>query len=198
MFEEWVLGWGRLVGWPVHTDFWRGTVITASHSDEIYRQSWHDTLQECERTLERHDRQRALQVKSLQDFRDELDHLLAAEYPEHPDEQSRKAILLTHPTLDQYHTFAQNFAGVMACPVDTSIMWGLLFLIFKVRNRLPLAALEALTRASKPQLTMNSFTLEVPAVWVPWHASLNGLRELVINCGHLVVSIWIPDHAQGT
>jgi len=28
MFEEWVLGWGKLVGWPVHTDFLRVTVPT--------------------------------------------------------------------------------------------------------------------------------------------------------------------------
>ena len=27
MLEEWVLGGGKLVGWPVHTDFLRPTVL---------------------------------------------------------------------------------------------------------------------------------------------------------------------------
>jgi len=27
MFEEWVFGGGKLVGWPVHTDFLRPTVL---------------------------------------------------------------------------------------------------------------------------------------------------------------------------
>jgi hypothetical protein len=96
-------------------------------SDEIYTQSWHDALQECEKTLERHDRERALHVQSLQHFRDELESLLT----EYPDEQSRKAIMRIHPTLDHYETFAQNFVSMMAHPVDMAMMWGLLFLVFK-------------------------------------------------------------------
>jgi len=46
-------------------------------SDKIYTASWHDTLKECEKTLERHDLERALGVKSIQDFWAELVHLMA-------------------------------------------------------------------------------------------------------------------------
>ncbi|KAK1830086.1 hypothetical protein QBC39DRAFT_426826 [Podospora conica] len=97
-------------------------------SDEIYTASWHDTLKECEKRLERHDHDRALGVKSIQDFRAELVHLMA----EYQDERSAKAIALIHPTLDHYETFAQNFVSMMANPVDTSMMWGLLYLVFKL------------------------------------------------------------------
>jgi len=31
MFEEWVFGGGKLVGWPVHTDFLRPTVDTPTY-----------------------------------------------------------------------------------------------------------------------------------------------------------------------
>jgi hypothetical protein len=79
--------------------------------------------------LERPDYERALQVTSLQGFQGALDGLIT----EHPDEQSKKAIALIHPTLDHYETFAQNFVSMMAHPVDTSMMWGLLFLVFNVR-----------------------------------------------------------------
>ncbi|KAF0329893.1 transcriptional xre family [Colletotrichum asianum] len=96
--------------------------------DEIYSQSWRDALKECERTLERHDHERALGVKSIQDFRAELGKLTA----EYKDEQSINAIRLIHPTLDHYETFAENFVTMMAHPVDTSMMWGLLFLVFKL------------------------------------------------------------------
>jgi hypothetical protein len=61
----------------------------------------HGTLQECEKTLERRDYQGALQVKSLNDFRSALVGLVT----EHPDAQSRKAIMLIHPALDHYTTF---------------------------------------------------------------------------------------------
>ncbi|KAI1458139.1 hypothetical protein F4805DRAFT_474585 [Annulohypoxylon moriforme] len=96
--------------------------------DEIYIQSWQDTIKQCEKTLERHDHERALQVKSLQDFRDELGKLLI----EYPDDPSRKAILLIHPHLDYYEVFARNFIDMMENPVDTSMMWGLLSLVFRL------------------------------------------------------------------
>lgn len=101
-----------------------------SQSDEIYLHSWEETLKECDKTLERQDRERALQVKSLEDFRGQLEILLK----EYPDDRSRKAIMLIYPTLDHYGTFAENFVNMMANPVETSMMWGLLFLIFKVSN----------------------------------------------------------------
>ncbi|KAK6213364.1 putative pfs domain-containing protein [Colletotrichum tabaci] len=99
--------------------------------DEIYTQSWHDALKECEKTLERHDHERALGVKSIQDFRNELGSLSI----EYQDEQSQKAFRLIHPTLDHYETFAKNFVSMMSHPVDTSMMWGLLFLVFKLALR---------------------------------------------------------------
>ncbi|KAI1087828.1 hypothetical protein F5B19DRAFT_46663 [Rostrohypoxylon terebratum] len=97
-------------------------------NDEIYTQSWRDAVKQCEITLEKHDYKRALQVKSRQKFREELGQLSN----EHPDGQSRKAISLVHPYLDHYDIFAQNFVNMMANPVDTSMMWGLLFLVFKL------------------------------------------------------------------
>ncbi|KAI0898720.1 hypothetical protein F4806DRAFT_506706 [Annulohypoxylon nitens] len=96
--------------------------------DDIYTQSWQDAIKRCEVSLEKHDYKRALQVKSRQDFREELGKLSS----EYPDEQSRKAISLIHPHLDHYETFAQNFVDMMENPVDTSMMWGLLFLVFKL------------------------------------------------------------------
>ncbi|KAF2116367.1 hypothetical protein BDV96DRAFT_51023 [Lophiotrema nucula] len=96
--------------------------------DEIYVQSWNEALKECEAKLERGDHERALLVRSLQDFRSELDNLVN----EFTDAQSKKAIMLIHPTLDQYETFAKNFVTMMENPVDVSMMWGLLFLVFKL------------------------------------------------------------------
>ncbi|KAI0426341.1 hypothetical protein F5Y09DRAFT_334237 [Xylaria sp. FL1042] len=75
--------------------------------DEIYLKSWREALRECERTLEQDDHQRALQTKSLQDFRAELEALMR----EYNDD---------------------NFVSMMAHPVDVSMMWGLLFLVFKL------------------------------------------------------------------
>ncbi|KAL3463576.1 P-loop containing nucleoside triphosphate hydrolase protein [Aspergillus heterothallicus] len=65
--------------------------------------------------------------QSLEDFRRELETLLR----DHPNERSTKAILLLYPTLEHYGTFAENFVNMMANPVETSMMWGLLCLIFK-------------------------------------------------------------------
>ncbi|KAI0888151.1 uncharacterized protein GGS22DRAFT_185531 [Annulohypoxylon maeteangense] len=96
--------------------------------DEIYSQSWQDTITQCERTLERPDLERALRVKSRQDFREELGKLLI----NYPDEPSKKAILLIHPHLDHYEVFARNFVDMMENPVDTSMMWGLLSLVFNL------------------------------------------------------------------
>ncbi|KAI1410375.1 hypothetical protein F5Y13DRAFT_192236 [Hypoxylon sp. FL1857] len=112
--------------------------------DEIYTQSWHESIKECERTLERHDHERAMQVKSLQNFRDELGKL----FIEYPDDSSKKAIILIYPTLDHYETFAQNFVNMMANPVDTSMMWGLLFLVFKLAlgSTGPVSPLSRITR----------------------------------------------------
>lgn len=114
--------------------------------DEIYTQSWQEALKHCEKTLERHDKQRAMGVKSLPDFQRELDGLLS----EYTDEQSRKAIRLILPTLCHYEEFAHNFVNMMARPVETSMMWGLLFLVFEVSlastETGPLSPLSRITR----------------------------------------------------
>ncbi|KAI0115622.1 hypothetical protein GGR51DRAFT_503594 [Nemania sp. FL0031] len=96
--------------------------------DEIYVESWEEALKECRKRLEGDDRKRALQVKSLQDFRSELESLLK----EYPNKPAMKAITLLYPTLEHYETFAQNFVAMMENPVDTSMMWGLLFLVLKL------------------------------------------------------------------
>ncbi len=87
-------------------------------------------------------------MKSLVDFRNELNRLLS----EYPNEQSRNAIRLIDPTLDQYQTFAQNFVSMMAHPVDTSMMWGLLFLIFKVKSQLPFSLIDTAPIGSESHL----------------------------------------------
>ncbi|KAI0139030.1 hypothetical protein F4776DRAFT_47404 [Hypoxylon sp. NC0597] len=112
--------------------------------DEIYTESWQESVKECERTLERYDYERALQVKSPQNFREELGKL----FIEYPDEPSKKAIILIYPTLDHYETFARNFVDMMANPVDTSMMWGLLFLVFKLAlgSTGPVSPLSRITR----------------------------------------------------
>ncbi|KAF4458057.1 NB-ARC and TPR domain protein [Fusarium austroafricanum] len=94
--------------------------------DEIYAEAWLAAIAECERKLDPVDYGRALQVKSVQDFRNELVGLTYA------DDKPKKAISLIYPTLDHYEAFAQNFVNMMADPVDTSMMWGLLFLVFEV------------------------------------------------------------------
>ncbi|KAK7990146.1 hypothetical protein PG989_010461 [Apiospora arundinis] len=96
--------------------------------DDIYIGAWNEALKTAEDRLERNDHERALQVKSLETFRDELENLLR----EYPDEQPKKAIKLIYPTLVHYEVFAQNFVTMMSNPVDTSMMWGLLFLVFKL------------------------------------------------------------------
>ncbi|CAH0056955.1 unnamed protein product [Clonostachys solani] len=112
--------------------------------DNIYLQSWHDALAECEKKLERQDHQRALQIKTLQDFRNELNHLLE----QCSEERSRRAVLLLYPTLDDFETFAQNFVRMMLRPVDTSMMWGLLFLVLKLAllDQGPVGPLQYITR----------------------------------------------------
>ena len=85
-------------------------------------------MSECRKKLEPEDFEHARQVKTLEDFRLELD----AFGEEYMDAKSHKAIQLIHPALDQYRTFAQNFTEMMEHPVETSMMWGLLFLVFKV------------------------------------------------------------------
>ncbi|KAI0104454.1 hypothetical protein F4814DRAFT_430828 [Daldinia grandis] len=104
------------------------TTNNMAEYDEIYIQSWNEAVKQCENKLERRDYERALEVNSPQDFRDELRRLL----DEYPDEPSRIAITLLYPTLDHYETFARLFVDMMYHPIDTSMMWGLLSLVFKL------------------------------------------------------------------
>ncbi|KAI1654754.1 hypothetical protein F4813DRAFT_194925 [Daldinia decipiens] len=103
------------------------TTNSMAEYDEIYIESWNETVKECEKKLERRDWERALEVNSLEDFRHELRRLRS----EYPDEPSRIAITLLYPTLDHYETFARIFVDMMYHPIDTSMMWGLLSLVFK-------------------------------------------------------------------
>ncbi|GAW26878.1 putative pfs domain-containing protein [Rosellinia necatrix] len=97
-----------------------GTSNEIATYDEIYVESWEQALKECQMRSEEGGHERALQVKTLQNFRSELGVLMK----QYPNEHTAKAISLIHPTLDHYETFAQNFVAMMESPVDTSMMWG--------------------------------------------------------------------------
>lgn len=101
-----------------------------SNSDDIFTDSWNEALKTAEERLERNDHERAMQVKSREDFGAELENLLE----EYQHDEHKKAIKLIYPTLTHYESFARNFVSMMSKPVDTSMMWGLLFLVFKVNT----------------------------------------------------------------
>jgi len=83
----------------------------------------------CKEKLEQDDHDRALQVKTGDDFRKELGKLES----EFTDEGSLHVIRLLYPILDHYETFAQFFVAMMSHNIEVSMMWGLLFLVVKVR-----------------------------------------------------------------
>ena len=101
-----------------------------SCSDEIYIESWKATLEECKKKLEPSDHQRALEIKTLEDFRLELDKL----QKEYREDAPKHVIMLLYPTLDHYDQFTQSFVKMMAQAVETSMLWGLLYLVVKVRK----------------------------------------------------------------
>jgi hypothetical protein len=91
-------------------------------------------LEQCEKKLEHADHERALEVKTLQDFRLELDKL----QQEYPEDAPKHVVLLLCPTLDHYEEFTQSFVKMMSNAVETFPLWSLLFLVIKARrNPLP-------------------------------------------------------------
>jgi hypothetical protein len=101
-----------------------------STSDKLYIEAWDAALARCREKLEDHDHERALQVKTVDDFCKELQNLEI----EFDDEGSLHVIRLLYPILNHYHTFAQFFVEMMAHKIEVSMMWGLLFLVVKVRQ----------------------------------------------------------------
>jgi hypothetical protein len=99
-------------------------------SDIIYIESWKAAVAECDRQLEPQDHERALQVKNIADFRHELERLLQ-EYPD-DDDAPHHVIMLLLPALEHYEQFTQSFVRMMARKVETSMLWGLLYLVVKV------------------------------------------------------------------
>jgi len=59
--------------------------------------------------------------------------------------------MLIYPTLDHYEKFAQNFVNMMAKPVDMSMMWGLLFLVFKVRETVAISCIDIMAQMLNSQ-----------------------------------------------
>ncbi|KAL8690231.1 MAG: hypothetical protein Q9224_004454, partial [Gallowayella concinna] len=70
-------------------------------------ESWKAALDECEKKLEPVDRDRALEVNNMHDFRNELNRLLD-EYPDDADAPRHVVILLLFPTLDHFEQFTQS------------------------------------------------------------------------------------------
>ena len=97
-------------------------------SDHIYIESWKATLAECEKRLEPGDHARALEIKSTDDFRKELDKMKN----EYSDADPVHVIMLLYPALDHYEQFAQYFVKMMSNKVEVSTLWGLLFLVIKL------------------------------------------------------------------
>lgn len=98
-------------------------------SDQIYIKSWEATLGQCEKKLEPMDREKAMMLKSAGDFRRELDEL----QKEFMDESSIQVILLLYPVVGNYEIFATFFVSMMDDAVEVSMMWGLLYLVVRVK-----------------------------------------------------------------
>lgn len=99
------------------------------NSDEIYIVSWNAVIEQCKTKLEPGDYKRALEVTDRDTFRSELDKLQA----QYTQDAPRHVILLLYPTLPHYEQFSEFFVKMMSEKVETSVMWGLLFLVVKVR-----------------------------------------------------------------
>jgi hypothetical protein len=98
------------------------------HSDEIYIKCWETALEQCEKKLEGPDYEGAMKMKNANDFRGGLDALRN----EFMDETSVQVLLLLYPIVGNYELFATFFVGMMNNAVDTSMMWGLLYLVVRV------------------------------------------------------------------
>lgn len=101
-------------------------------SDLIYVEAWKSALAQCQRDLERDDHADALQVTSARAFRQRLGELKSR----HEDVSTIRLVAALYPVLDHYEAFAASFVSVMRNKIGTSMMWGLLFLVVKVRRSL--------------------------------------------------------------
>jgi len=87
-----------------------------SDADDLYFQAWLSVINRCKRELDNDQLAEALIVTSLPDFRSRLDSLQAQHHYEH---------------------FAAIFVKMMKKDMNTSMMWGLLYLVVKVINHSP-------------------------------------------------------------
>jgi membrane protease subunit (stomatin/prohibitin family) len=71
----------------------------------------------------------ALQVQDINKFRQELAKLRT----QYSEDTQKRVISLLYPALDNYDQFAVSFVKMMAEAVDVSMLWGLLYLVIKVR-----------------------------------------------------------------
>ena len=69
-------------------------------------------------------------MKNIDRFRTELNRLLD-EYPNEAD-APRHVILLLYPTLGHFEQITETFVKMMSQQVETSMLWGLLYLVIKV------------------------------------------------------------------
>jgi hypothetical protein len=52
---------------------------------------------------------------------------------QYSEDTQKRVISLLYPALDNYDQFAVSFVKMMAEAVDVSMLWGLLYLVIKVR-----------------------------------------------------------------
>lgn len=119
---------------------------TDGNSDEIYAESWKAVLLQCENKLEPSDYEKAVEIKDMQTFHHELD-ILREQYS---NEAPQHVIMLLYPTLPHYEQFSRSFVRMMSEKVEVSMMWGLLFLVIKVRITSHSAVEHFLTEQSSP------------------------------------------------
>ena len=102
-------------------------------SDHIYIEAWKSTIARCVERLTNNDFREALAIKSAKLFRSHIEQML----DQYDDGSTEAEVLrLLIPTLEHYDQFSYSFVELMRKEVEVSMMWGLLFLVIKVFNRL--------------------------------------------------------------
>ena len=95
----------------------------------IYIQSWQTVISRCETSLERNDHAEALKVQTIESFTRKLRDLQR----EHTHNvASMQVIGMLYPTLNHYDVFASSFVKMLEHKVETSMLWGLLYLVIKI------------------------------------------------------------------
>lgn len=98
-------------------------------SDDLFISVWKSVVDQCIHKLEPYDLSEAVQIKNLKHFQTKLHELQLS----CSDNDSTIMIGMLYPTLDHYDAMAAAFVAMMHGNVDVSLMWGLLYLVIKVR-----------------------------------------------------------------